>query len=161
VLIGISLAALGIVLGGELWVHFGPGKELRALDDADRFELFSLDPSMRGWPATPGQSLFNGYRVLGSTIVSDPQTRTEIGAALKAGIRDSNGDEAACFDPRHGIRVTHGATVTDFIVCFECLQVEVWRGGKKIAHLSITASTAPVFDQVLESSRVPLAPKPE
>jgi hypothetical protein len=161
VLIGVPLAAMGIVLGAELWTHFGPGTELRPLDNADSFELFSLDPSMRGWPATPGQRIFNGYRVLGSTIVTDSQTRSDISAALKAGIRASDGNEAACFEPRHGIRVTQANTVTDYIICFECKVVEVWRDEKRITSLPTTRSPQPVLDRVLQTAGVPLAPRPD
>lgn len=36
----------------------------------------------------------------------------------------------APFNPRHGIRVTRAEVTTDYLICFECRQVQVWRGGK-------------------------------
>jgi hypothetical protein len=138
--------------------HRSPGKEFDCLHDADRFELFSLYPSLR---SPPGPAKFDGHAILGSTVIQDRQTQADLSNALIAGIRSSDGTEAACFNPRHGIRVTTGEIVTDFVICFECQQVEVWRGGTCVADLPTTGSPAPVFDRVLEAAHVQLAPKPE
>ena len=65
----------------------------------------------------------------------------------------------ACFNPRHGIRVTHAGVVTNFVTCFECRQVEVWRGNQKLALFLVSVSPQSVFDEVLKSAGVTLAPK--
>jgi hypothetical protein len=158
-LFGILITAF-IVLLVIARFYYGPSNELNALDDADRFELFSLDPSMTGWIPAPGRSEFHNHAVLGSTDILDRATQMELRNALKAGIRESGGEEAACFDPRHGIRVTHGSAVTDFVICFECEQVEVWRDGARITTLPTTHSPQPIFDRVLQNAHVPLAPRP-
>jgi hypothetical protein len=49
---------------------------------------------------------------------------------------------------------------TDFVICFECRQVRVWRGDQKVALFLVNGSPQPVFDEVLKAVGVPLAPKP-
>jgi hypothetical protein len=56
--------------------------------------------------------------------------------------------------------VTHGSAVTDFVICFECKQVEVWGGDKEIAQYPITSSPQAIFNRVLEAATIPLAGKP-
>jgi hypothetical protein len=156
----ILLIAATVLVFAYLFLPFHrfPGKEFDCLYNADRFELFSLYPSLL---SPPGPDRFDGHVILGSTAVQDRQTQADLRDALIAGIRSSNGSEAACFNPRHGIRVTAGNVVTDFVICFECKQVEVWRDGKMIAEQPTTALPAATFDRVLESAHVQLAPKPE
>jgi hypothetical protein len=66
-----------------------------------------------------------------------------------------------CFNPRHGIRVTHDGMTADFVICFECFQVVVYVTGDKEQRFLITASPAPVFNQTLQNAKVPLAREPE
>jgi hypothetical protein len=65
-----------------------------------------------------------------------------------------------CFDPRHGLRVSIDGRTMDFLICFECQQVEA-KGFGKIPGFSINGEAQPVFDAVLRAHRVKLARKPE
>ncbi len=135
-------------------------RSLRNLDDADRYELFSLYPYLLRGPDLPvGNGDFHGHTILGSVLIADVKTRIELNDALRSGIHASVGSEAACFNPRHGIRVTRGKTVTDFLLCFECEQVEVWRDGTRIARMHTTGSPQAAFDRVLQNAHVSLAPR--
>jgi hypothetical protein len=51
-----------------------------------------------------------------------------------------------CFNPRHGLRIMHAGSITDFLICFECQQVQVWSGGQQISRWSTDSSPQPVFD---------------
>jgi hypothetical protein len=144
-----------------VYLHRPLDRSLRDLDDSDRYELFSLYPYLRESGSPVGNGEFHKHPILGSVLIVDPKTRIELNSALRSGIHASVGLEAACFDPRHGIRVTRGKTVTDFLICFECEQVEVWRDGTMIARMHTTGSPQPVFDRVLQSASVPLAPRPD
>ncbi|MDB5333036.1 MAG: hypothetical protein JWP03_4187 [Phycisphaerales bacterium] len=147
------LAVVGVALATALaWVrwHGMPGVAARALADADRYELLSLRP----FPFKPE---FYNHEILGRTTVTDAATRQRLNAALQSGVRESDGTAMACFNPRHGIRVTRAGETTDFLICFECRQVQVWRDGKKIATFLTSASPQSVFDEVLQKAHVPLA----
>ena len=124
------------------------------LENADRFELFSLDPVYR---ERPPKNAFHGYEVLGKADISDTPTRRKLVSAFERGVAENQGLMAACFNPRHGIWVTRGDKTVDFVICFACDQVHV--GGDVHGFFLVTGSPQPVFDQVLRDAKVPLAPK--
>jgi hypothetical protein len=123
-----------------------------ALNNADRYELLSLHPYL-------SEPEYYGHEILGQTVVADVTMRDRLNEALQAGVRGSEGRVKSCFNPRHGIRVTHDGVTTDFVICFECRQVQVWRGNQQIAFFLVSDSPQTVFDEVLKSAGVPLAPK--
>ncbi|MDB5293445.1 MAG: hypothetical protein JWL69_4686 [Phycisphaerales bacterium] len=131
----------------------------RALADADQYEVLSLRPEVFSLRPHPEQPRFHGYEILGRMTVTDAATRQRLNAALQSGVRESDGRMMACFNPRHGIRVTRAGVTTDFAICFECRQIQVWRDGKEIAFFLTSESPQPVFDRVLQKANVPLAPK--
>jgi hypothetical protein len=127
------------------------------LEKADQFELLSLDP--RPQQEKPKDD-FHGWKVLGKTTVKDADVRQKLVAALKKGVAENTGIVAACFNPRHGIRVTVDGKTADFVICFECYQVQVFVGDKKGDGFLTTNSPQPTFDGVLRDAKVPLAEKP-
>jgi hypothetical protein len=149
-IVAIAGAAAWLRWHGMLWPAW------RALSTAETYELISLEPDMR--TATPSGVRYYNHGVLGSTSITDPATRRRLNDALQAGVRSSDGTVMACFNPRHGIRVTRGGVVSEFVVCFECRQVRVYRDGKTY-HFLTSDSPQKVFDAVLKSANVPLAAK--
>ncbi|HZK80060.1 MAG TPA: hypothetical protein VFC46_03315 [Humisphaera sp.] len=145
--VAVIIAAAAIV-----WRH-PPRAAIDALDDADRYELLSLDPDRSDSPSSDD---FHGHHVLARLVVVDIAVQRQLNAALRAGI-DSKQTMAACFNPRHGIRVTRAAQTTDFVICFECSQVKVWRGDRQVAYLATSSSPQATFDGVLLKANVPLA----
>jgi hypothetical protein len=139
------------------WTRRLPSAASEALENADRYELLSLDPRLQ-IPATPG--LFHGFRVLGQTVVSDSGKRRELNRALHRGAKSMFANLPRCFNPRHGIRVTRAGRTTDFLICFECQQVEVRVGDQLVADWLTDDSPQPEFDQVLPQAGVPLATGP-
>ena len=77
-------------------------------------------------------------------------------AALETGAKDNTGEAAACFNPRHGIRVKSGDKTVDLVICFECLQVKSFAGDKDGPSYLTTRSPQPTLDQVLTDAKVPL-----
>jgi hypothetical protein len=155
----LLVAGAGILIAFAFvqWTRRLPRVASTALDAADRYELLSLDPRLRV-PATP--DLFHGFRVLGQTVVSDEGTRRELNRALRKGAESIFANRPRCFNPRHGIRVTRAGRTTDFLICFECEQVEVWSGDQLVADWMTDSSPQPMFDQVLQHAGVPLATWP-
>jgi hypothetical protein len=130
-----------------------PEHLLTLLEKAERFELLSLNPERAKEKAVDD---FHGYKVLGKTTVTDAAVRKKLVAALKKGVEDNDGAAAGCFNPRHGIRVTRDGKTADFVICFECLFVQVHVGGKLEKGLRTTDSPRDTFDGVLKDAKVPL-----
>jgi RNA polymerase sigma factor (sigma-70 family) len=133
---------------------------LTLLEKAEEFELLSLNPSID--PAQRDEKIkedFHGFQVLGKTTVKDAQTRKKLVAAFKKGIKDSDGNAALCFNPRHGIRFTHDDKTVDFVICYECLQMRVYVGDKKEAEITTTNSPQDTFNSVLKNAKVRLPEK--
>jgi hypothetical protein len=134
-----------------------PDQARAILEKASQFELLSIghDPL----PKKPAED-FRGWPVIGKTTIKDPNTRKRLVAALKKGVEENKGDSMKCFNPRHGIRVTHNGVTADFVICFECFQAIVYIGGGKEPRFLITDSPASVFNQTLQHAKVPLAREP-
>jgi hypothetical protein len=151
----VIVGAVALVAAGMLaymrW-HGMPRVAWNALNDADQYELLSVHPYL-------SKPDYYNHEILGRTIITDSAVRDRLNRAFQIGVRQSDGTRMACFNPRHGIRVTHAGVTTDFVICFECRQVQVWRGNQKIAFFLVNDSPQPAFDDVLKSAGVPLAPK--
>jgi hypothetical protein len=133
-----------------------PSAAREALEAPEKVELLSLDPDRRHRQKGGG---FHAWKVLGRTEVKDKGQQKELTKAFITCVEESDGLGAACFDPRHGIRVTRKGQVVDLVICFECLQADCYSGDKQENSLFITRSAENVFDQVLRKAGVPLAEK--
>lgn len=127
-----------------------PSAPLAALQSAETFELLAIDPLLTSVNESATQ--FHGHDILGHTSVTDPATRTRLVDALRTAARQSDGKVASCFNPRHAIRVTHAGVTTDFLICFECRQVEVFSGSDAPTRFLIDNTAQPTFDAVLKSA---------
>jgi hypothetical protein len=156
-LIIILMPALILALGCQ------PGASLpisasQALTDSASFELLSLNPDSRDKHADGAG--FQGWSVLGETTIADPVSRAKLIDAFEKGVKQHDGGIAACFNPRHGIRVVSDSETHEFVICFECSQVRWYIDGQR-ADSTILISESPqrVFDAVLKDANVPLAEK--
>jgi hypothetical protein len=129
-----------------------PAPAATILEHADHFELLSLDPRPQ-WEPVEGD--FHRYKVLGTVTINDPETRKKLVTAFKRAVAENQDYVAACFNPRHGIRVTRNGKQVDFVICFQCAQAEVF--GEVYTRLLIANSARALFDSVLQSSGIPLA----
>jgi hypothetical protein len=127
-----------------------PAPAAAILDQADHFELLSLDPHPQG-KAAKGD--FYGYRVLGTAFIENTETRKKLVSAFKRAVAENQGYVAACFNPRHGIRVARNEKQADFVICFECAQVQVF--GEVQGTFLISSSARILFDSVLRDSEIP------
>jgi len=136
--------------------HSMPAVAWRALNDADRYELLSIEPDRTEFDPARSESGFYFHRILGRTVITDPAVRNRLNRALEAGVRQG-ANPAACFNPRHGIRVSSNGETTDFLICFECSQVAVRRGDRTVANFLTSNAPQVEFDQVLRAAGIPLA----
>lgn len=137
-----------------------PDRAREILEKATQFELLSIGHGGYGSPTKNPQEDFHGWRVIGKTTIKDLNARKRLVAALEKGVEENKGDSMKCFDPRHGVRVTHDGTTADFVICFRCFQVLVYVAGEKGQRFLITDSPAAVFNQMLQHANIPLAGEP-
>jgi hypothetical protein len=131
-----------------------PAPTATILEQADHFELLSLDPRPQWEPA---EGDFHRYKVLGTAVIEDAETRKKIVSAFKRAVAENQDYVAACFNPRHGIRVTRNGKQADFVICFQCAQAELF--GEGYTRLLIANSAQTLFDNILRKGGIPLADK--
>jgi uncharacterized protein (TIGR03067 family) len=133
-----------------------PEEAQKALEAAKELDLYSLDPM----PAKGEDSGdFHGWTVLGKATLKKDDAHA-VAAAVVKGVADNDGSVAICFNPRHGVRVAADGKTFDFVICFECRQVEVYTGDKKVGETARTAAAPQkALDKLLKDAGVPLAPK--
>jgi hypothetical protein len=123
-----------------------------ALEKADQIELLSINPKL---PKEKPKDSFQGYEVRGRKLLKDKQDRQKLVEAFEKGAKDNKGVSDRCFNPRHGLRVTHNKKTVEFLICFECLQVQVYVDGKRkeADDFLVTKSPQRTFDQFLKADK--------
>jgi hypothetical protein len=119
--------------------------------------LYSLNPHDerrfdRSLPENSDQ-LFHGFPILGRVEMTSVQEKEKLLTAFARGIRKSNSLEYACFDPRHGIRIISEGATNDFVICFECQQVESF-GFDSTQGFLISSSPRSTFDGFLDEYKI-------
>jgi hypothetical protein len=156
----IVAASFALIAAEDVKDNTIPAEALKVLDAAEKLTVYSLDPQKIGDKNTVR---FRSYPVLGTTELSTKDSREQLLAALQKGIKENPGDIAKCFDPRHAIRAVANGKTVDLLVCFRCLQVEVYDSAdeksQKIKTVLVSRSPEPAFDRVLKEANVPLAEK--
>ena len=130
-------------------------KEVReAFEKATEFELYSLDPA-REIKKDDKVMLFHDWKVLGKTTLKGDDAK-QVRTAIDKGRKDSDGSVAACFIPRHGVRIVHDKKTFDVVICYQCLSATIYEGDKRIGSFLTTQSPASILNRVLENAKVPL-----
>jgi len=132
-----------------------PPAAAKVLKEATAFELLSLDPGRR--ENKSDADALHGWKILGTAAIKDADTRAKLISRFAAGVAENDGTVAACFNPRHAIKLTYDGKTHDFIICFECYQVQWYVDGQVTKGFLITASPQPTFDETLKNAGVPLA----
>lgn len=128
-----------------------------ALLEFGDWELLSLDPADRKENPPGG---FHGFVVLGKTRVNHAATQAKLIQAVFEGTKKGlKIDPAACFEPRHGLRLKHQGKNVDLVLCFECHTMKVYGADQKAEVCLVDDSPETTFTQVLREAKVPL-PKP-
>ncbi|MEX2560174.1 MAG: hypothetical protein WD403_09685, partial [Pirellulales bacterium] len=101
--------------------------------------------------------MFRNYPVLGKVIVENAKERSDLIRELKDAMAKQE-TQSDCFWPRHAIRVTSNAEVTDYLICFECSNVWVFREGT-FSQDPISDGPLELFNGYLRQAGVKLAPQ--
>lgn len=149
-------------------VQFSPEVE-HAIANAESLSIVSLQPW--GWEADnmpldetiPTGNQTRRWKILGEGQVDEGQVG-EVLHAMRAGIAlfnnsdpDDPGEIAvpSCFNPRHAIRIQTGAELFEILICFECLQIEVFNNGKRIGGHLTSAVPRAYFEQLVMDTGLP------
>jgi hypothetical protein len=134
-----------------------PAVAIQALNSSDSVVLYSLEPytedpdADRNWKGAK----FDGYNCLGKLPLTGRQTQVAIAEFTKA-IPEEKGPVASCFDPRHALRVVSGHHTYDFLLCFQCGQMEVNEDNKSIADLCAYGSPD-ALNKMLKKAGIPIS----
>lgn len=154
------LLLLLLSVGAVVAIFVGYPQTYRTVGTPDQLTLYSLDfrAFEPGATVVAKTQLFHGYPILGKMEIAEAEQRLEIHVAVTNAI---GGDEfAACFWPRHGLRVVQDGRITDYVICFHCSQVEIYRAsGKKVEPIS-TAPKA-LLNKHLSEAGIPVVPDDE
>jgi hypothetical protein len=134
----------------------------RLFDMSETFELYSLDPERKtdkDGKVVEAKASFHGWQVLGKTEVKAEAARKRLAEALRLGAEDNFGMAAACFIPRHGLRLKDEGKTVDLVICFQCLQVQVFVDGERKEGFLTSGEPQNEFDATLKAAGVKL-PKP-
>lgn len=131
----------------------------KALAEGGTIELFALSPKHLEAPIDDQQRAkrFNNWQILGTTKLDAQETRAPLLAAFFAGVNENDGTVANCFNPRHGLRVTQEDKVYEFVICFECYQVQWFIDSERQEGFLITDSPAELFNETLKDAGVSVA----
>ena len=155
--LGVAFAASGCADQPDANAARKPSPVVVAVPE--KLTLYSIDgrdPDARYEPRD-GET-FQGYPSLGKVEVTDPAKRKEIMTSLMNGIALADpGDVPECWWPRHAIRAVAKGRVTDYVVCFECLQLEIHVAGS-LTWKHVTPEPQKVLDKYLNAAKIPLAP---
>lgn len=162
----VAIAALWLFGGHTPREGFDPKQNVfspetkKILDTGERFVLLSLSPSKQevvpgAVTNSPTTETFHYYPVLGKIEIRDGNERGELLRALYKGISDSDGSVNKCFFPRHGISATLGDETVEFLICFECLSIQMHpKHGKDVLT---TRSPQRAFNRALEKAKLPIS----
>ena len=119
--------------------------------------LYSLDPHdvnrFEGKLPENSDKSFHWMPILGSVEIIPLQEKTNLLGALAKGVRESEGLAANCFDPRHGLKIVTKSATNDFVICFECLQVQAY-GLPSSNRFLTSGSPAATFNKILDKYKI-------
>ncbi len=146
--------------------NFFSARSKALLEGGSTLELLSLHPFERS--PTIDETLepdrdpatFRGWHLLGRLVIKEPAKREQMITALQKGVDESDGNVAACFWPRHGVRaISDDGRVLDLVICFECASILVFEDREKTEIVTVTGSPERVLDQLLSVAGIQLAEK--
>jgi hypothetical protein len=130
------LACTSVIAGAQNRL---PAEAQAALQDPESVELYALEP----WKDSDPR--LQGYHVLGKAELDGGQRALAI-AEFEASVArwQDGGAIAACFDPHHALRIAHGGHHYDFLLCYQCQGMRVYRDGVRIGGAFAAGSAAPL-----------------
>lgn len=150
----ILIALIGLGLSGCKRTAL-PEELSQALREGTEFELISIEPKDNQEIDSPNR--IDGNLILGRTAVTDKETRDALVHAIEESAIPMDGSVACLIKPRHVVRVKHNGEVYDFIICFQCKIMQLWKRGKFDSEFVFDRKHKDLFNKVLTDANVKLA----
>lgn len=155
----LPLAAFGLLVGCGGSDPFQNSEINAVVANATEVTIYALHPHTQAegkGDEQPAEKSFHSYPILGSASLKadDIQTAT---TALRQGLSEAD-RSSDCFWPRHGLRFEHAGRTYDFVICFECHHVYVYRDGERLESLLTDEAPQQTFDDILSKHKVALPP---
>lgn len=131
------VASLGLPAAGCASL---PSAALEVARDSTTFEVMTLDPGQEG----AADQDFHGHRILWRTIVTDRAAQERIVDIVNGGV-SFFASPAKCFNPRHGVRMSHGKRTVDLVICYECGTIQIHEGER--SRRRVTTNVQPDLDR--------------
>ena len=132
-----------------------------AFVNADTFTFYTVDPhsplKRDGGQVKADAEAVNEWIVLGKVDVPDKADRRKLLAAMQRGIDESDGSAAACFEPRHAMRIQSGTDSITYVICFACSRIVVHYGSGETESKLTSDSPSATFNNFAQSAELPVA----
>lgn len=138
--------ALGLAQTAEAATNSMPPEFQHILDSASNVALYSLEPLSK---RTGSIGRLDGYEILGWTSLDRNQAKRAAGLFEKA-VADWDGLNADCFDPRHALHIVDHGRAYDFLLCYACDQLVIYRDGQEVARVGASGSPTAMNDLLRE-----------
>jgi hypothetical protein len=127
-----------------------------ALHAPEKVVLYSLVPESR---RNTNDMTLHGFKVLKHLTLEGKQAAMASAAFESAISQGKNGLQADCFNPRHALRIMVKDQTYDYLLCYECGALSVYRGN--ILMETVGAAGSPeVLNLLLSEAKVPLSKSP-
>jgi hypothetical protein len=151
-----AVVLMSLAQAGCNRLSFGEPVESMTLYSLDGIhEVDEWDKKPRGEEKAKGE-LFHRFPVLGKTEITSAADRSAILAAVKKGIAKSNGREDKCFYPRHGLRLVQNGRHIEFVICFQCEQLDEYTDGQRVNKPTADAASG-LLNEQLTKAHIPIA----
>jgi len=155
----MKLASLAVFLAGYLASQLAqprsvllPWQALGALKSPQGAVLYSLEP-LKWTPS--GEGTLHGFTILGHTTLDAKQARRAADEFWNANKQwDGNGSD--CFEPRHALRIIFGGHTYDFLLCFHCHELDVYRDDRKFTEVGASGSPQ-ALNELLQECHLPVS----
>ncbi len=131
-----------------------PAEVAAALHSAAKGTLYSLEPTQK---PVAGDAVLHGYKVLGQMELDPRQAAIAVRAFEDAmALGDQTGASLCMIAPRHALSFVADGHVYDFLLCFQCDQLAVYKDNQQVAFMNVGGSSE-VLNNLLTSAKVPLS----
>lgn len=126
---------------------------------SDSFKLFNDGKNITLYSLKPGGQIeskedFHYFTVLGKTEVKSGSSRFLLKHFLVNGMVSAYG--AACFNPRHGLRILDEEKTLDVVICFECGHFVTYYDNQTGEGELESFTAEALYNQMLENAEVKL-----
>lgn len=152
----ILLIVLVLASGCSSTKNIQPKEVDLALDNAESITLYSLEPWSN--PEENNEKLHH-VKVLGKVALNKEQFAPVINVFRQAVINAKvNPSEYAvsCHDPRQAIRVIYKNNTYDLLICFACINMQIFKNNESIAWKTIQGSPD-LLNDILQKNGIQLS----